>query len=140
MIERGGKMGVSILDPNEYGRLCGEIVPKAIETEEEFDRLVAQMEALDFKENPTPEEEALSATLAVLTQDYDDKHYPLPKTSPDHMIRFLMEHGGLKQTDLLPIFGTRSVASDVINGKREPSKAHVRKLAEFFRLPADLFL
>ena len=45
-------MGVSILDPIEYGRLCGEIVPKAIETDEEFDRLVAQMEALDFKENP----------------------------------------------------------------------------------------
>jgi HTH-type transcriptional regulator/antitoxin HigA len=133
-------MGVSILDPIEYGRLCGQVLPKAIETDEEFDRLVAQLEALDFKENPSPEEEALSATLAVLIQDYDDKHYPLPKTTPDHMIRFLMEHRGLKQADLLPIFGSRSVASDVINGKREPSKAHIRKLAEFFRLPADLFL
>jgi HTH-type transcriptional regulator/antitoxin HigA len=82
-------MGVKTLDPAEYGRLCGEIVPKAIETDEEFDRLVAQMEALDFKERPTPEEEALSATLAVLIQDYDDKHYPLPKTSPGRTIRFL---------------------------------------------------
>jgi len=80
-------MGVSTLNPIEYGRLCGEIVPKAIETDEEFDRLVAEMEAIDFKENPTPEEEALSATLAVLIQDYDDKHYPLPKTTPDQMIR-----------------------------------------------------
>jgi HTH-type transcriptional regulator/antitoxin HigA len=133
-------MGVNILDPIEYGRLCGEIVPKAIETHEEFDRLVAQMEALDFKENPTPEEEALSATLAVLIQDYDDKHYPLPKTTPDRMIRYLMEHRGLKQADLLPVFGSRSVASDVINGKREPSKAHIRKLAEFFRVSAELFL
>jgi len=51
-------MGVSTLNPIEYGRLCGEIVPKAIETDEEFDRLVAEMEAIDFKENPTPEEEA----------------------------------------------------------------------------------
>jgi antitoxin component HigA of HigAB toxin-antitoxin module len=41
---------------------------------------------------------------------------------------------------LLPIFGSRSVASDVINGKREPSKTHIRKLAKFFRMPADLFL
>jgi len=39
-----------------------------------------------------------------------------------------------------PVFGSRSVASDVINGKREPSKAHIRKLAELFRVPADLFL
>jgi HTH-type transcriptional regulator/antitoxin HigA len=134
------KMGVSTLNPIEYGRLCGEIVPKAIETDEEFDRLVAEMEAIDFKENPTPEEEALSATLAVLIQDYDDKHYPLPKTTPDQTIRYLMERRDLKQADLLPIFGSRSVASDVINGKREPSKTHIRKLAEFFRMPADLFL
>ncbi len=69
-------------------------MPKAIETDTEFDRLVEQMEALDRKENPSPEEEALSATLAVLIQDYDDKHYPLPETSPDRMIRFLMEHRG----------------------------------------------
>jgi len=133
-------MGVTTLNPIEYGRLCGEIIPKAIETDEEFDRLVAQMEALDFKENPSPEEEALSATLAVLIQDYDDKHRELPKTSPDHMIRYLMEQRGLKQADLLPVFGSRSVASDVINGKREPSKAHIRKLAEFFHVSPAVFL
>ena len=51
------------------------------------------------------------------------------------MIRYLMEQRGLRQTDLLPVVGTRSVASAVINGQREPSKAHVKKLAEFFRVP-----
>jgi HTH-type transcriptional regulator/antitoxin HigA len=134
------KMGISTLDPAEYGRLCGRIVPKAIESDEEFDRLVAQMEALDFKENRTPEEEALSATLAVLIQDYDDRQHWLPKTTPNRMIRYLMEQRGLKQADLLPVFGSRSVASDVINGKREPSKAHIRALAAFFHVAADLFL
>ena len=56
------------------------------------------------------------------------------------MIAFLMEHKGLKQADLLPVFGSRSVASDVLNGKREPSKAHIRKLAEFFKVSPELFL
>jgi len=81
------------------------------------------------------------ATVAVLIQEYDDKHYPLPTTSPGQ--HDPLPHGaprGLKQADLLPVFGTRSVASAVINGKREPSKAHIRKLAEFFRVSADLFL
>ena len=133
-------MGVSTLNPIEYGRLCSKILPKVIETDEEFDRLVAQMEAIDFKKHPTPEEEALSATLAVLIQDYDDKHYPLPPIAPDHMIRYLMEQRDLKQADLLPVFGSRSVASDVINGKREPSKAHIRKLAEFFHISPAAFL
>ena len=76
----------------------------------------------------------------VLIQDYDDKNHELPEATPDGMIRFLMERRGPKQADLLPVFGSRSVASDVINGKREPSKMHIRKLAEFFHVSPALFL
>jgi len=47
---------------------------------------------------------------------------------------------GLRQRDLIPVFGSSSVASDVLNGKRGISKAHVRKLAEFFHVPASLFV
>ncbi len=133
-------MGVGILNPTNYGRLCADVIPKVIESNAEFDRLVAKMEELDRKPNPTPEEEALSALLMKLIQDYDDRHYPLPAVVPHRMIQYLMKQRGLKQADLLPIFGTRSVASDVINGKRKPSKAHIRKLAEFFRTSTDLFL
>jgi HTH-type transcriptional regulator / antitoxin HigA len=132
-------MGISTLDPAKSRELCAEVAPKVIENDREFDHLVELMEELDFQENPTPEEEALAATLAVLIPDDDDKHHRLPRTSPDRMIRLLMEPR-LRQADLLPIFVTRSVASDVITGKHEPSKAQVRKLAEFFRVPAELFL
>ena len=51
-----------------------------------------------------------------------------------------MDQRGLKQADLLLVFGSRSVDSDVNTGKREPSKAHIRKLAEFFQISAALFL
>ncbi len=132
-------MGVA-LNSKKYGQLCAEVVPKVIESDEEFDRLVQKMEQLDRKKNQSPEEEALSAVLLKLIQDYDDRHYPLPELPPHKMIQFLMEQRGLRQADLLPVFGSRSVVSDVVSGKREPSKAHIRKLAEFFRLPADLFI
>jgi len=51
-----------------------------------------------------------------------------------------MQQKGLRQADLLPVFGSRSVASNVLNGKREISKNHARRLADFFNLPADLFI
>ena len=133
-------MGLTALNPAKYGRLCATVVPKVIESDEEFDRLVEQMEALDRKENPTPEEDALSALLMKLIQDYDDLHYPLPDLPPHKMIAFLMDQKHLRQADLLPVFGSRSVASEVLAGKREPSKAHIRKLAEFFHVSAELFL
>ena len=133
-------MGLSTLNPAKYGRLCADAIPKVIESDEEFDRLVEKMEALDRKTNPTPEEEALSALLLKLIQDYDDRHYPLPAVAPHRLIQYLMKQRGLKQADLLPVFGSRSIASDVINGKREPSKQHIRKLGEFFHISPALFL
>jgi HTH-type transcriptional regulator/antitoxin HigA len=116
------------------------MLPKIIESDEEFDRLVCKMEALDRKANPTPEEEALSALLLKLIKDYDDLHYPLPASPPHKIIRFLMEQRGLKQADLLPVFGSRGIASEVIGGKREPGKTHIRKLAEFFHVSPAVFL
>ena len=133
-------MGVSTLNRTEYGQLCSKVIPKVIESDAEFDRMVEKLEALTFKKNPTLEEETLAELLTKLIQDYDDRHYPLPELPPHKMIRFLMDQRGLRQRDLLPVFGSRSVASDVITGRREPSKAHIRKLADFFRVDASLFL
>jgi HTH-type transcriptional regulator/antitoxin HigA len=134
------EMGLTTINSKKYGRLCADVVPKVIESDEEFDRLVEKMEALDLKKNPAPEEQALSALLARLIQDYDDRYHGLPALPPHKMIAFLMDQRELRQADLLPVFGSRSVVSDVLNGKREPSKAHVRKLAEFFHISAEVFL
>jgi HTH-type transcriptional regulator/antitoxin HigA len=77
--------------------------------------------------------------LTRLIQDYEDK-IVLPALPAHKTIDFLMRQRGLKQVDLLPVFGSRSVASEVLNGKREPSKDHIRKLADFFHLsPAAFF-
>lgn len=113
---------------------------KVIETEKELERFSDKLEALDRLERPlTPEEKALAALLARLIQDYDDQ-IELPPLAPHEMIRFLMEQKGLRQADLLPVFGSRSVASDVVGGKREPSKTHIRKLAAFFHVSPEVFL
>ena len=133
-------MGVATLNPAKYGRLCARVVPKVIETDGEFDRLVEVMESLDRKPELTPEEAALRDLLEKLIQDYDESHYSLPDVPPHKIIFYLMESRNLRQADLLSIFGSRSIVSDVLAGKREPSKAHIRKLADFFHVSTDLFL
>jgi HTH-type transcriptional regulator/antitoxin HigA len=123
-----------------YGGLLAKALPKVIETDRELEHFSAILEDLDRLEHPSPEQKTLADLLTKLIEDYDDRHPALPELRPHQMIAFLMEQKGLKQADLLGVFGTRSVASDVITGKREPSKAHIRKLAEFFHLSAELFL
>ena len=51
-----------------------------------------------------------------------------------------MEEHGLRQRDLLYVFGSRGIASEVVSGKRAISKAQAKKLAGIFHVPADLFL
>jgi HTH-type transcriptional regulator / antitoxin HigA len=135
-------MGVSMLNinPAKYGRLCAKVIPKIIESDEEFDHLTEKLESIAFQKERTSEEEALSELLLKLIQDYDNSRHELPQLAPHKLIQYLMEQRNLRQADLLSVFGSRSVASDVINGRREPSKAHIRKLADFFKLPADLFI
>src|ERR1017187_5403411 len=129
-------MALTEISPRKYGKLLATTLPKVIETREEFDRYVATMEQLDRSvENggsPSPEQNALLALLERLIQDF---HARVTRTNVPTLkrLQYLMEHRGLRQADLLPIFGSRRVASDVINGKRDFSKAHIRRLAEFFQ-------
>lgn len=51
-----------------------------------------------------------------------------------------MREHELKQTDMVEIFGSQGTVSQVLNGKREISKAQARKLSERFRLPIDVFI
>ena len=88
----------------------------------------------------SPEETALHALLSALVKEYDDRVYPLPPGDPLQTLRHLREQRGLRATDLAPIFGVRSIASLVLNGKRELSKSHIRKLAVFFHVSPALFL
>ena len=55
-------------------------------------------------------------------------------------MRHLMEENGLSQTDLAPLFGGRSVISDVLAAKRRLNLTHITRLAERFGLPVDVFI
>ena len=131
------------LSPAKYGKLLSRTMPKRIETGEEMDHFIELMEPLSRAiEHGTasPEEIALHSLLATLIKEYDERTYPLPAVDPIGMLQFLMEQRNLRATDLTPIFGARSIASMVLNGKRELSKTHIRKLAEFFHVSPAVFL
>jgi len=135
-------MAIGEISPIKYGRLLAKTLPKVIETDEEFDRYVAMMEDLDRRAEAariSPEEETLRMLLEQLIKEYDDR-IELPDADPVRLLHFLLEQRGLQAVDLTPIFGARSIASLVLNGKRELSKAHIRKLSDFFKVSPAVFL
>ena len=128
------------LDPVSYGKLLAAELPQPIQNERQFDRMVARLEELDFaKRDLTPEEKALREILAVLIEVYDEEHHQMPDQPPHEMVKHLMEQRGLRQTDLVPVLGSRAQVSDLVNGKRGISKAQVKALAEYFAVSPELF-
>ena len=56
------------------------------------------------------------------------------------IIEELMSANDLKQKDLLDIFGTSSIVSEVLSGKRRLTTEHIRRLSRRFHVPADVFI
>ena len=95
-----------------------------IETEEENQRVIAELERLDTRGRPlTREEEKLAELMTLLVRQFENERYPLGHAGPLEALRVLMETRQVRQRDLIPVFGSSSVASGVINGKRDQQSA-----------------
>lgn len=90
--------------------------------------------------NRSDAEEAYLQALTDLVATYEDAHVSTPPVSGIDALRYLMEENGLTQTDMVPEFGTRSIVSEVLAGKRHLALSHIERLAARFGLPADIFM
>ena len=86
------------------------------------------------------EEEQLMALVSRLIEDYESRTVEMPVFSPLERLRHLVEIHGLKQADLVDVFGSQPVVSQVLSGRRGISKAHAKRLAERFRISAAAFI
>jgi HTH-type transcriptional regulator/antitoxin HigA len=123
-----------------YAELLARSLPRPIRTEEEHGRLTRELLELDEREDLSPEEEVLAEMLTLLIEDYEEKHHPLPRVSPNESLKALMDERGLRHKDIWPVLGNKGAATEILNGRRSISKAQAKRLADFFQVPIDLFI
>jgi HTH-type transcriptional regulator / antitoxin HigA len=121
------------------------IIPKIIETHEEYEQFLSVAERLiSKKQNRTPEETVLFRLLVKLIRDYEAETYSLEewsKTSPHEFLQHLMEARGMKQVDLVGVLSpSKGLVSSIVNGKRSISKAQAKKLGEVFNISPSVFI
>lgn len=85
-------------------------------------------------------EELYLGALTDLVETYENAHVVIPPTSGVDALRYLMTENGLTQSDLVHLFGSPSVISEVLSGKRRLALDHIKRLATHFGLPADVFI
>lgn len=122
-----------------YTRLLAKIPPKVIRSEAENEHYINALYALEQKRSLTREEQELADLLTLLIEDFEEKRYRLPHATPRQALSFFMEQHSLKQKDLLDIFGSRSIVSEVISGKRELTKEQIRRLSLRFHVSPEVF-
>jgi len=77
--------------------------------------------------------------LTLLIEDFEEKQYALPAAKPAGVLRFLLDQHDLKQKDLVEIFGTPSIVSEILSGKRELTKDHIKRLSRRFHVSPEVF-
>ena len=124
----------------EYADLLARTLPAVIHSEKENERCIAMLEALDRKqEKLSAAERRLAELLTVLIEDFEEEAYALKPARPIEVLRELIDSNGLKQKDLLDIFGTPSIVSEVLREKRGLTVEHIRKLSQRFHVSPEVF-
>jgi HTH-type transcriptional regulator/antitoxin HigA len=125
---------------SEYASLLSSTLPAVIRSEAENERHIATLEELDRKgSRMSAAERRIAELLTLLIQDFEEKHYSLKSASPIEVLNELMLANDLKQKDLLDVFGTPSIASEVLSGKRKLNAEHIRRLSRRFKVSPEVF-
>lgn len=132
-------MSAMAIDQEAYRELIARKLPHVIHTEEENEQYIVELETLYSQEPLTPEERQLAELLTLLIEKFEERYQIEPAATPLDVLQSLMDAHGLKQANMLEIFGTKSVASEVLSGKRELSKAHIQRLASRFHVSPEVF-
>ena len=124
-----------------YGRLLLDVLPASIDSDEEYDRIESIFNDLWNKKKLSSEEQRLFNLLADLLEDYGKKTVgEIPPFTPRELLASLMKENNLKQNEMTEIFGTQSVVSEVLTGKRDITKSQAKALAEKFKLKVEAFI
>src|SRR5271157_3382956 len=126
---------------SEYATLLASTLPAVIRSEAENERCIRALEDLDSKGSRlSTAERRLADLLTLLVEDFEEKHYALKPADPVTVIEELMSANGLKQKDLLDVFGTPSIVSEVLHGKRQLTTEHIRRLSRRFHVSPEVFI
>jgi len=116
-----------------------EIYP--IKNEQEYEKALKRVdELMDLNPKPNTKESDELEVLAILVQHYEDKHWFISEPDPIEAIKYIMEERNLKQKDLIPLIGSKSKVSELLNGKIGLSLKMISNLHDKFKIPLEILI
>ena len=127
--------------PGEFRDLVMMHPPRAIHDEVEYGNVQEILDRLTSIPDLTGGQAEYLETLTLIFEAYEREHpaFRDKALSGVAMLKFLMERQDMNASDLGRILGDRALGGRVLKGERSLSKAHIRKLCEYFKVGPELF-
>lgn len=124
---------------NNYLGLITRYPPRPITSDTELAEAQEVIDSLLDRVNLSPDESDYLNVLGTLVREYEDSQELIPDIYGVELLRALVSEFDLKQKDLVPIFKTESIVSEILNGKRQLTVRHIQELAAFFNISPAVF-
>lgn len=124
---------------DKYIQLLQKFPPRPITSEEDLETTQSVIDKLLDQTHLTQEESDYLNVLGALVFEYEQNQEPIPDIYGVDLLKVLISERKLKQKDLVPIFKTESIVSDILNKKRQLTTRHIQELADFFNLSPAVF-
>ena len=114
---------------------------KPIRSEQDYDNAIARInQLLDKNPEPGTDDDNELDVLSTLVEVYEDEHYPILPPDPVEAIKYVMEERGMDNKQLIPLLGTKSRVSEIMNRKKPFTLKMIYKLHQAMGLPLEIFI
>jgi len=114
-------------------------LPKIITSKAQHKQYLANLLELERRDNLSAAEEDFAHLLILVIEEYEKKQFPIRSASPVEVLQELISANDLRQRDLAPLFGSESIVSEVLSGKRSLNVQQIKKLSERFKVSPAVF-
>jgi HTH-type transcriptional regulator / antitoxin HigA len=112
---------------------------KPIKNEADYKLALKRLEEIFDASIGTPESDEADI-LALMIDEFEQKHYAIEAPDPIEAIKIRMEELELKQVDLVKEIGSKSRVSEILNRKRKLTVEMIRNLSKRLNLSPELLI
>lgn len=114
---------------------------KPIKNKKQYKEYLRQAyELMQLELKPNSLESDKLELISILIEKYEKEKFLIGPPNPIEAILFRLEQLNLNKSELSRILGTRSRASEILNGKRKLSLAMIRRLNAELEIPAEVLI
>ena len=114
---------------------------RPIKTETDYDAILERIDVLmDLNPEIDSHDGDELEVLVMLVEKYEEKHWEISNPDPIEAIKYRMEEMGLKQKDLVPLIGSKSKVSELLNHKINLSLNMISNLSSTLHIPLEVLI